>query len=381
MNSIFVTLKKELRSMFRDKKTTMMMFVYPLLIPAMILLYAVIYEDTSGEEPITVGVNFELSEVEESIYDEMNVDVIYKESIDELEEIYDKNEISGYVEYNSSDNIYYIYTDPSSTNGMIASSVIESCLESYSTVLTNNYLVEQGIDLEVAYNNFGIEYKDLSESNYMLQMIFTISILYLVMSICLAATNMSTSATALEKENGTLETILTFPINKTSLIIGKYVASVVLGFLTSLIGLILMYGSIIICKNNYSVFENYNVDLGFGTIFGSVVVLLSASLFISGVALLLTSSAKSFKEAQGSAGALSMITLVPMFVSLMEIEINRYFYLIPICNFEQVLTDLFSCNLDIINLLITFGATIIYIVVIIFMIIKTYNSEKILFKD
>ena len=70
-----------------------------------------------------------------------------------------------------------------------------------------------------------------------------------------------------------------------------------------------------------------------------------------------------------------------MFVSLIGIEVSTTYYLIPVCNFVQILDDLFTNSLDMTNILITTGSTIVYVIAVITYIVKAYNSEKILFAD
>ena len=57
MREIFITIKKELRSIFRDKKTFITLLLFPILIPAMIFLYAYMYEEESRDDVYVVGVN------------------------------------------------------------------------------------------------------------------------------------------------------------------------------------------------------------------------------------------------------------------------------------------------------------------------------------
>ena len=45
MRLVWVTVKKELRSIFRDKKTVATLLLFPILIPMMIFLYADLYEN------------------------------------------------------------------------------------------------------------------------------------------------------------------------------------------------------------------------------------------------------------------------------------------------------------------------------------------------
>ena len=45
MNNILITMKKELRSIFRDKKTLIMLFVLPIMIPFFVILYGYMFDN------------------------------------------------------------------------------------------------------------------------------------------------------------------------------------------------------------------------------------------------------------------------------------------------------------------------------------------------
>ena len=377
---IFITIKKELRSIFRDRKSIVRMFLFPLIIPAMIIFYGILYDNIDNEEiTYTVGVNYEISEVEKQIADTLNIQYKEYNTKKELENAYQEKQIGGYLIYE--DNNYTIYTDQSATSGMTINALLTEYLENYSQYLTNQYLIEEGIDLDKAYNHFTYESQDIGESNYFLQVILLVSITYIIMSICLSTSNMATSTTAAEKENGTLETILTFPIKRTELLIGKYLSSAIIGFITSLIGLILMIISLYYSKENYNVFSTINLSIDLSTIIISIIIIFLASFFIASIAFALTCYSKTYKEAQSASQLLNMISIIPMFVNLFETKITYYYYLIPICNYEQILIDLFSNNITLTNLLLTIISTFVYIVVVITYIIKAYNSEKILYSN
>ncbi len=380
MNNILITLKKELRSIFRDKKTLATLFIYPLMIPMMVILYGVLYDNIENEEnTYTIGYNYELSEAEESLLKDTNLEFKKYDSKEKLKEEYDKKNIIAYI--TKENDVYTINVNTSDTTGMSVGSFIEAYFETYDQYLTNTYLVEHGIDLEEAYTHFNIEYNELNNNNYVVTLLLAISLTYIVLSICIATANMATSATATEKENGTLETILTFPIKKTELITGKYLSSVVVGFIAAIASLVLMIVSMYIGTKNYEIYKDLNLVFTVKTITIAVLVILMASIFIAGVSYLLTANAKTYKEAQGKTSLITLVGTVPMFVSLMGVEITRYYYLIPVCNYEQILTDIFTNNIDLINVLIASASSIIYTVFVIIYVIKSYNSEKILFTD
>lgn len=380
--NVLITIKKELRSMFRDKKTLMTMLVLPLLIPAMICVYGFLYDSIEDEDnEYKVLVNYNIDESSKNILDEMNIEYKVEENIDTIKKLYDEEEYDGYIIYTSDNNTYTIYSDESSTSGLSFTALMNGYLESYSQVLTNTYLASHGIDLNEAYNHFEVKTERLSSNNYMLIMVLSVCFLYIIMSICTSTSNMAISTTAQEKENGTLETILTFPIKKTDLIVGKYLSSVILGFITSLIALILTVVGIYFGRIYFTSFKDFGFEINIVNVILAIIDILLASMFIAGCALALTSKTKSFKEAQGKVGMLNMLTTIPLYISLVGITITDYYYAIPICNFEQLLMDIFTGSATYIHLGIAALSTIIFIIVVVKYIISAYNQEEVLFND
>ncbi len=384
MNNIFITIKKELRSILRDRKTLAMMFVYPLLIPLMVILYGSIYEsmDTEEETPkYHIGINYELNELEKTSLESASLEYTKYNTLEEMQTAYDKKEIEGYITYNKDTKEYKIYLNTSGASGLTTGELIYTYLDNYSNALSNEYLLNHNINLEEAFNHFTITEEELGENNYVVSILMSVSLTYVILSICIATSNMAINTTATEKENGTLETILTFPIKKNELIIGKYLSSVIIGLMASLVALIFLFVSLYIGKNVYTIYEDYEIILNLGTIIGSIITVIAASMFIAGISLLLTAFAKSYKEAQGKISLITMIAIIPMIISVLDINIDYKYYLIPVCNFVQVLTDLLLNNANIINVIITFTSSTIYTFLVITFIIKAYNSEKILFTN
>ncbi len=380
MNKIFITIKKELRSIFRDKKTLATIFIYPLMIPLMVILYGELYQNIESKDTTyNVGINYELNEVEDSILSSLNLEVTKLDDVKDLEKEYNDNKIDAYI--TKENNNYTIYANTSNTSGMAISSLIDTYFENYNKYLTDAYLASQNVDLDKAYNHFNVEYKQLNENNYVVTLLLSISITYIILSICIATANMATVATATEKENGTLETILTFPIKKTELIIGKYISSVIVGFIAAIASLIFMILSMVIGTKHYEIYKDLDLLFNIKTITLSILIVLAASIFIAGIAYLLTAKAKNFKEAQSKTSLITLLGTVPMFITLMDVEISKYYYLIPVCNFEQILNDLFTNSINIEYIFIAIISTIVYTIIVVTYVIKSYNSESILFKD
>lgn len=379
MSSILITIKKEIRSILRDKKTLITLLIFPFFIPMMIFLYAYMYEDTNEERNYLIGINYEVNSIETSLLDEVNLEVKEFDSLDKMKEAYDKSEIFGYIDYSEEENTYTIYTNSDSSDGMYVNSYINAYLNGYNDYLKELYLIGEDIDVEAISNNFLIEEVNLEGENLLLSLIFNIAFTYIIMSIVMSSTNMATSATAVEKENGTMETLLTFPIRVKDLIVGKYLATAIIGFISSIIGLVLTIISLYIAVNCFDSFKDISFSFGIDTILLALVIVGLASLFIAGLSILVTSRTKSFKEAQSISSMLSLVTLIPMMVSLMEVSISRIYYLIPILNYTQILMDIFSGVVSSINIMIVIGSSIFFIWLVLYLVIKRQRQEEVLF--
>ena len=383
-NNIFITIKKEFRSIFRDKKTICYIFGFPFIIAFMIFMMGAMEEaffEESSEVKYYIGINYEANEIEKALMKENSLDYEYYENVDDMKEAYHNGDIEAYLEYDSDKKIYYIYTDESMVNSQVANYVMYY-LDSYNAYLGNAYLVNQGINVEDIYNNFTYELKttdgeEVSESDMVIELVMNMSFTYIIMVISLATVNMAITAIATEKENGTLETILTLPITTKELIIGKYLATFLIGFLASLVGFIITLGSFAIATNMFTVFEEFSI--GFGVVLWGVVICLIASLLIAALAILITSSAKSYKEAQASGSILQTICILPLLLSMVSFDVSNVLYAIPILSHTTILMELYSGTCSNINLLITIGSTLVYIIVIIFVLLKKFKSEKVLF--
>lgn len=383
-NNIFITIKKEFRSIFRDKKTICYIFGFPFIIAFMIFMMGAMEEaffEESSEVKYYIGINYEANEIEKALMKENSLDYEYYENVDDMKEAYHNGDIEAYLEYDSDKKIYYIYTDESMVNSQVANYVMYY-LDSYNAYLGNAYLVNQGINVEDIYNNFTYELKttdgeEVSESDMVIELVMNMAFTYIIMVISLATVNMAITAIATEKENGTLETILTLPITTKELIIGKYLATFLIGFLASLVGFIITLGSFAIATNMFTVFEEFSI--GFGVVLWGVVICLIASLLIAALAILITSSAKSYKEAQASGSILQTICVLPLLLSMVSFDVSKVLYAIPILSHTTILMELYSGTCSNINLLITIGSTLVYIIVIIFVLLKKFKSEKVLF--
>lgn len=379
MNNILITLKKELKLIIRDKKSLLMMAITPLFIPIFVILMSYIYEELTvnkDDKTYQIGVNYELSSTERELLSDEAKYTVYSSSI-ELEEAYNSNKILAYIVKDN--NSYNIYANIQSEDGSMVTSLITNYLDNYNNYLGQSYLINNNIDLSKVYNNLNYNVTEIKGESIFGNQIILMAITFTIMAITLSCIYTSTDTTAGEKERGTLETILTFPIRRKELIFGKYLAISISGIVTLLIGVLLSIISLYYVKNSFSIYDNVIFNINTITILLTILILLFYTLFISGLCITIASFTKSFKEAQSALTPISLVTCIPMFLEMLNINISGVLSFIPIINHTIVINNILTSSININNILITIISSIIYIIVLLLFINKMYKSEKILF--
>lgn len=378
MNNIKITIKKELRSVVRDKKSLLMMALTPLFIPIFVILMSYMYESLTNREEskYTIGTNYILNSIEEELLPD-NIKVIKYDNIDNLKDAYKKNNISAYI--TKENNNYNIYVNTRTEDGSIVSMYLTNYLDSYNNYLGQNYLLENNIDITKVYNNITYTTNELEGESMFASEVVLMAVTFTIMAITLSSIYASTDSTAGEKERGTLETILTFPIKRKELILGKYFSICISGIINMLIGVILSIISLLFVKNTFSIYNNVVFNINIISIILTIIILLFYTLFVSGLCITIASFTKTFKEAQSALTPISLITCLPMFLSILNINLNNILNLIPIVNHTIVINDILTGTINYTNILMTIISSSIYIIILITYINKMYKSEKILF--
>jgi len=372
-------LRKELRELFRDKKSLAMMLVIPIFIPLVILGMSALFEsqmDKDIEEYNKIGFAYEMSEVEKNIAEEMKIDVL-QESEDELKGKFENGEMDVYI--TKEDNKYIINRN-SSDESSFAMGLVEAYYDAYKQYLQTNYLTSNNIHPEEVLNIVTVEENVIEKENFMAGYIKNYAFLFIIMAITVSATYPATDTTAGERERGTLETLLTFPIRSKDIILGKFLGVTVSSIITGLLSLILSIIALAAAQNMFSIYEEVNIMFSAISILFAIIIITAYSIFISGLCIAIASTSKTFKEAQSALTPLTFISFFPgMIAFMMNVTGTPLLSLIPFLNFTLIFTDLTAGTVDWLNIAIMVVSTIIYISIVLAYIIKQYKSEKVLF--
>lgn len=380
-NNIGKILKKELRETFRDKKSLAMMLLMPIMIPLLVFGMSALFE-AQINKPVTdynkIGFNYEMSDTEKDIAKKLNIDIVNSET-DDLKNKYENDEIDLYI--TKEGNTYTINGDDDETTNY-ASSLVESYFTAYKEYMQNQYLSERNIPAGEVVNIITVEKNISSDETFFGSYIINYSFLFIIMAIAISAMYPATDATAGEKERGTLETLLTFPIKSKDIIIGKYLSITLSSVITGILSLILTVVSLAISNNIFEIYKDSNLIPSTISLIFAAIVIIAFSFLISGLCIAIASKCKTFKEAQSALTPLMFVSFFPGMIAFMiDIAPSPLLSLVPFLNFTLLFTDITSGHVDYLNIILMLFSTLVVIAIVLAIIIKQYKSEKVLFSN
>ena len=379
MSNLGNILKKELREMFRDKKSLAMMLIIPILIPALVIGMSALFE-SEVNKPITdynkIGFNYELSDMEKDIAENLDIEVI-SGTTEELENKYSDGSIDLYI---TKDGSTYTINGEDNETSTYATSLMDTYFSTYKEALQTNYLASNNINPTDVTNIITVNKEITETENFYGNYIVNYGFLFIIMAITISATYPATDTTAGEKERGTLETLLTFPIKSKDIIVGKFLSVSLSSIITGVISLILMLVSLAYANSSFEIYKDTNLMLSPSSLIFAIVVIIAYSLLISGLCIAIASKSKTFKEAQSALTPLTFISFFPGMIAFMAgISSSPLLSLVPFLNFTLLFQDIVVGNIDIVNILLMSLSTVVIIALVLVVIIKQYKSEKVLF--
>ena len=378
-NMVFEIIKKEIRDVIRDKKTLLMMIVVPIILfPIFFGFMLTMQEDMMNvEEEVynTIGFAFETDDAMNTIIDEMEIQK-QTGTEEEFKEKLANGEINAYITLKDSEfTIYYTEQD---TYGYATLELAYELLAGYTQSIQSQMLTSEGLIPEEIFNIYTIKEEDTSDRDAYTEMILGMVPSFILMSATLTAIFSAIDMTAGEKERGTLETLLTFPIKNSDIITGKFLATTICTVVTSLLGFSSMYAVLYYFSGTLESFSGMEL-LTVKSMILVLIIFIVFAMLVSALAIVIASKAKSFKEAQNSSQPLSFLCLVPMFISMMEIELDMTLALIPFVNVSLLINQIISNSVNMQYFTIMVISNIAFIFILLKAISKLYKSDKILF--
>lgn len=386
MSKIFVVLKKELRRFFTDRRMLTSIFLPGILIFIIYSLLGGVVTDMMSQQITDYSVHIENEPIEFSmIFDvsdwnvEKNKEALTKEeAISKISEgsldlyiIYEEDFYNKILAYDTNKGkapdveIYY-------------NSTIDSSYALYNYVTTYLSQIEAQLANKFDVNtDLNINYDMATEEDISTKIIGMILPFILMTFLISGAMGICSESIAGEKERGTIATLLVTPVRRSDLVIGKIAA---LGITTMASAFVSFLGLILSLPKLAG--ADFSIDYyGVGPLAILLLVVVVTALFFTTILTIVSTYAKSVKEATSLSGPLTIIVMVVGMSGMMATSANTnlWMYLIPIYNSIQSFTGILNDSINIFAIIITVISNLAYIGLGVFLLTKMFNSEKIMF--
>lgn len=383
MAMLFKIYKKEMVDSFRDKRTLLLTVFLPILMMTALTffyenmvagdedeVYTLAVEETltSNQEYLLNGVDkVELVAVEnpeqEILDGEAQAAVIFEDGFDESLQngVTGNIEIIGDTYSQSSSNLMYLITNQ---------------LAEYQKVITSDRLQEQGVDPSII-QPFVIEQREISAENSNIMLLAMLIPMILAVAIGVGAGPSVADMFAGEKERKTMEALLMTPVNRSTLLLAKYLTIASLG---SIIGMITL-GVVAVEVSFFT--EHLKATVSFGDnviqVIGFGILASIAYAFFVGALLMITSIVgKTVKEAQSYGTPMTMLTIFPIFF-ISGLGVNEFttnHFITPFVNIFAIITELVLGIVNLEHILMMLGSNIVCIVIIFIISRILFSKDK-----
>ncbi len=264
-----------------------------------------------------------------------------------------------------------IYYNSVSTESSAAYQMVCAMLDEYETALSNKFDINA--EEEICYD-MATE-KDTSAQFF--SMMLPMLMMMFLFSGCMA---IAPESIAGEKERGTIATLLVTPMKRSELAIGKIISLSVIGLLSgfsSFVGTMLSLPNLMGAAADEMSASVYGIsDYVF-----LLVMILSTVLVIIGAISVISGFAKSVKEAGTAVSPLMILVMVLSVTTMMGggAPEEPYLYLIPLYNSVQCMNGIFSFTMLPVNFAITVVSNLVYTGILVFILTKMFDSEKIMY--
>ena len=250
--------------------------------------------------------------------------------------------------------------------------IFTEILSAYETELSNKFDVNA--DEKINYDLAAKEDMTGKIFGSMLPMLLII----FIWSGCVAVAPESIAG---EKERGTIATLLVTPMSRQALALGKIFALSIIAFLSGVSSFIGTFASLPAMYQEMSGGINtaFYSSKDFAFLF---VIIISTTILMVALISVLSAFAKSVKE---SATIISPLMIVIMVISLLpmfskgDMETPVTMFIIPLYNSVLCMNEIFKFSYSSINVVISVVANIVFTGILVLVLTKMFDSEKIMF--
>lgn len=397
-----VILSKELKRVFGDKKMVFSLFILPIILIAGIygMMFFLVDKQKSSinehvSEVFVQNMPDNFSELM-SKHTECNINVIpagesadtYKDKL--LDGTYDLVVVfpeNFYENFKNADatsalpDIKTFYNPSEDNSGEARTRFTETYLEEYKQLLLNerfgslNYAMVFSVDAD---NPDMIVQDDGKATGKILGTIIPYLITILIFG---GAMGLGVDTIAGEKERGTIANLLISPIKRVDIIMGKIAALAIVSVLSAGVYVISFIGSAVVLSKKSGMGEMFSrLSLNFTSvqIVQFVVLLLGLVLLYVGIIGFVSLMAKNIKEAQSFIMPVYLLVMFAGMITMYSGDVTSGSYMIPVYNTSVAFKGIFERTITMNQYLTSTIITYAFAGVMVCLMAKAMNSEKIM---
>jgi sodium transport system permease protein len=404
---IWVVASKELLSTFRDRRAIVSSLLIPLLVLPLLMLGLPLAlgglferEQTSVSEIAVAGLEYLPSELK-TLLEGQNISIAETENPESSPTLVQEDKFLVALNVPETFNqdleqnkaTIQLYNKVGNVRAELIASKVQDAIDTFRTNLVTERLKQAGLD-ESVLEPVTVETIDASSRAERSSGFLAWLIPFFIAVWALAGGQVAAiDATAGEKERGTLEPLLTSPVRRAEVVVGKFLATLTFGLIASLMAIIGYVVSGLFLRQLFANQLGESGDVIVNTLGGSLdvsplnlLVLVLTALFLAAlIASLLigiTMFARSFKEAQSYVAPLSFLFILPA-IGLQLADFfgkNPFVYLVPVLNALLLMNDTVKGRQEFLPVLFTWLSLLAFTALLLDFAYRSFRRESVIFR-
>jgi sodium transport system permease protein len=211
---------------------------------------------------------------------------------------------------------------------------------------------------------------------------------YIVIILCLTgAIYPAIDLTAGEKERGTMETILTSPVARIDLVLGKFFTVLTASVATAVLAVLSMSVSfgvgkaLLMSLGTNGQAGGFTLTINPKSVVAVFVMVLPLAVLFSAALLAIALFAKSYKEAQSYLQPLMIVVILPAIAAVLPgVELNAHLALIPVLNTSLVSKEILTGTYHWHYIALIFASSCVYAAIALTFAVRLFEREDVLFR-
>ncbi|MGH9323294.1 MAG: ABC transporter permease [Vicinamibacteria bacterium] len=384
-----VVFVKEVVDNLRDRRTLLAALLYPFLGPGMILLmiFAIGRLSKEAELPLTLPVAG--AEHAPNLIGFLEQNRVTIESAPEDPEravrrgdrqlVLVVPEGFGEAFRQGRPAVVQLVFDPSRNEALTSIQRAQILLEGYSRQMGQLRLQARGVDPRIV-DALAVEAVDVSTPQSQGARMLSMAPYLIIISLFVGGMYLAIDSTAGERERGSLEPLLINPLGRAELVLGK-AAAVLLFTFVALVETLLGFAIVL----NAVPLERYigvPMSLPPAALGSILLVSLPLMIFVVALQLMIASYTKSFKEAQNYISAMLLIPAIPaLIMAILPVKESLWLALLPTVGQQLFINQILRAEpVSASHLLISSAATLLAGALLLYLVVRRYSREAILFR-